>query len=254
MPALNVDEAEKLYGDGYFYADQASSRNSEEGDIAPNSTTNHFIDVVPLRKVIFEERLSLIKKMFGANIRILDVGSGAGDFVMYGLSQGLNIQGVEFSKAAVKRAYEINKIQLLCGEINDVIDPCSFDLMHLNHVFEHFSFPVDELKKIRLKLGERGILYMEIPYQFHILEKIKAYLRSSPTAFTKHSVHHAYFYTPKTIKLLLNKCGFQVTNMKLYADSRYPSKTLNEKFKKFIWKILSYFGVGNYIEIIATKK
>jgi hypothetical protein len=65
LPALNCVEAERLYNDGYFYADQINFSKPEEGDIAPNSTTNHFNDVVPLRKLIFEERLNLIEKMFG---------------------------------------------------------------------------------------------------------------------------------------------------------------------------------------------
>jgi SAM-dependent methyltransferase len=149
-----------------------------------------------------------------------------------------------------KAAYGIHLEQ---AALEDIRKDDSYDIIHLNHVFEHFINPVAELGHIHRLLKRGGMLYMEIPYQFHALEKAMFMMRRSRPTFGLQSLHHPYFYTPSTIQRLLAAGGFDVLSVSVFCPARYPARTLLEHGKKVAWRLLSGMRIGNHIEILAER-
>jgi SAM-dependent methyltransferase len=182
---------------------------------------------------------------------MLDVGAATGDMVNIACEMGYQAEGIELSKFAIARAKELYNIDLKQLFLNE-IESNSFQIVHLNHVFEHFNDPLTELNHLNRILVDNGILYIEIPYQFHLMERIKYKFFSKPRPFTLHSIHHPYFYTPGTIKSMVINSGFEIIKLNVFSSKRYMETNKNW-FKMIFWLIISILGIGNHIELYAKK-
>jgi SAM-dependent methyltransferase len=182
----------------------------------------------------------------------LDVGAATGEFVKVAREHGFDADGTEFSEYAVEQA-KVNGIVLDRLPLEDIRKDEAYDIVHLNHVFEHLTDPTTELTHIRRLLRTNGILYIEIPYQFHPVERLSFLVRRPRADFSLTSLHHPYFYTPRTIRRLLKAHGFDVLRVSLFSAERYQADTAIAKGKKAIWWCLSKVGIGNYIEIMACR-
>jgi SAM-dependent methyltransferase len=246
-PQLNQDELNDLYSQGYF--NSASLEKSKQEFEFPEN----YMDVVIGRHEKFYQVVMELKDLFPSAKNFLDVGAATGDMVHIARKAGFNADGIELSKFAVDQAKKNFGIVLKNIEISEVLDS-QYDIVHLNHVFEHFNDPVAELNHLFRIINNGGGLYLEIPYQFHFIERIKNFILPKNTVFSLHSVHHPFFYTPYTIKKILHDHGFSILRFRVFSRDRYPSKTLFQKIKLHLWRVLSWFGVGNYIELTAVKK
>lgn len=186
--------------------------------------------------------------------KLLDVGAATGEFVKIAKDIGMHADGIEFSKYAVTKAKEKYGISLWNLPLSGVPKDLTYDFIHLSHVFEHFNEPATELGHISRLLNKEGLIYIEIPYQFHWVEKILFKMKQNPARFTLYSLHHPFFYTPKTIRRLLKLHGFQIIHCSVFDTVRYESKTIAQKIKKIIWYFLSWLSIGNYIEIYAKRR
>lgn len=181
------------------------------------------------------------------NINFLDIGAGTGDMVFLAKSAGLNANGLEFSSFARAKALDNFEINLSSKDISE-IEKDHYHMIHTNHVFEHFNQPLKELKHIHDGLKSGGLLYIEIPMQFHIIQRFKHLLNKDRRSYNLHSIHHPFFYNEKVLCDILKKCGFVV------IESNTLTRTNNmSKLKSVFWKIASILSVGNIIEVYAKK-
>lgn len=154
----------------------------------------------------------LMEKMKAAEInkyknggRILDLGCGTGDFLSVFDYKKWERFGIDISERAYKIAE--NKIDnVFCGRLVDCKFPNKyFDVVTLNHVLEHIIDPREELNEIFRILNDDGILFIRVPnidtMQFKITREFWLHLDVP---------RHIYFYSKKTVKLLLEKSGFKV--------------------------------------------
>lgn len=206
----------------------------------------HHTSAVRLPK--FRDVIADLRALAPAGRTILDVGAATGDFVLTARDAGLQAEGVEQSAAAVEAALQ-RGVRLTCGELGDVT--ARYDFVHLNHVFEHFTDPVSALALIRKAMASDAILYLEIPYQFNLVERLRARVSASRFKCSVHSFHHPYMYTPRSIRRLLRGRGFEILRLRLFDLRRYPASGPTAALNKAAWRLLSAFGVGNYIEIFA---
>lgn len=246
-PQLNQTELEDLYSQGYF--NSASVVNSEaQGPELPAD----YMDVATGRHEQFRNSVAELKALFPKADRFLDVGAASGDMVHIAGKEGLDAEGIEFSEFAVDQARLRFGLELQRIPLSEV-PGSQYDLIHLNHVFEHFNDPVAELSHLHRIMGSSGGLYIEIPYQFHLVERIKYRLRPREVPFSLHSIHHPFFYTPRTIKKILRDNGFHLLRFRVFSKNRYPAQTYRQKLKIVFWWVLSWFEIGNYMEVIARK-
>lgn len=246
LPQLTDLELNELYADAYF------------NNFKPTSLK--FKDLVPLTQYETDVRSRFSKfrdtitnfNIINSNFKkMLDVGAATGDMVNIASEMGYQAEGIELSKYAITRAKELYNIELKQLFLSD-IESNSFELVHLNHVFEHFNDPLTELNHLNRILVNSGILYIEIPYQFHLIERIKYKFFSNPRPFTLHSIHHPYFYSPRTIKSMVRKSGFEIIKLNIFSSKRYM-ETNNNWFKMIFWQLISVLKIGNYIELYAKK-
>ena len=120
------------------------------------------------------------------------------NFVAIARKKHLDADGVELSSYAIEIARQRHGFQLHLGGCEAIPDH-RYDFIYLHHVFEHLVRPAQELHSLVDHLAPGGILYIEIPYQFHVIERLRYRLKrgSRQGIPTVSSFHHPYFYTPK---------------------------------------------------------
>lgn len=162
-----------------------------------------------LRRMIFQRSLDEIERVKSPG-RLLDVGCGDGLFLNLAGRRGWKADGVELSPGAYEQAQNVIRLNIFHGELRDARFPDSFfDVVTLYNVLDHLPSPLDELLEIHriIKLG--GLLVLRVPNAtFHVnlirvLKSLKPYL-----------VFHLYCFSPKTIRLLLEKVGYDRISVK----------------------------------------
>lgn len=142
--------------------------------------------------------------------KILDIGSGNGDFLCYFKKHGVkDLHGIDFNTHAIK-IMEKRGIQAFHGMyLNYQGKKESFDLISMNHYIEHVLNPVAELQKSFDLLKPGGILFGILP-NFNGLERsfFKKFWGGN------HVPRHTFQYSDKQLKNLLKKTGFAQVKIK----------------------------------------
>ena len=154
------------------------------------------------------------------NQTILDLGCGNGSLATALLQQGFNVYGTDASEKGIAIANQINPgrfaIQdLSSDDLPSELAEISFDTIISTEVIEHLYDPrkfIDFAKRTLLKNGG-GDLILSTPYH--------GYLKNLALALTgKMDSHfgplwdggHIKFWSKKTLSLLLEEKGFEVTD------------------------------------------
>ncbi|MBC7418007.1 MAG: class I SAM-dependent methyltransferase, partial [Pedobacter sp.] len=251
-PQLTQSELDDLYSGAYFGGHKAQS--SDEISNVEELATNYVSDLAFSRHDKYARSIQILKGLNRNAKTLLDVGAATGDFVKIALDNGLAAEGIEYSQFAIELAEKMYGLKLDNLSLADVKKNAHFDIIHLNHVFEHFNHPIDELQHISRLLRDNGLLYIEIPFQFHFIEKLNFKIKKSLHEFTLHSLHHPYFYTPATISQMLKQQGFEIIKLSVFDEARYKGTGIKGRTKKALWRVLSAFSIGNHIEIYAKKR
>jgi len=237
-PQPTEAEYTELYDDKYYH--EASCYFSEDSE----------------RKAKFEARLREIRQHLPHDIQcpvLLDVGAGPGDFVHIALKMGFKASGYEVSKFSRQEAERRYGIQLL-GEDTLDLQPNTLDVIHLEHVFEHITDPHAYLELFRRGLRPDGLLVIEVPNQFDNLRD--RFRRLVPRRYghsLRYSLHHPVFYTPRSLRSLLEQHHFTPQRIRQY----YPYMRLysNGKVTRLVKRCLCYLsaalGRGILIEVYA---
>ncbi len=164
-----------------------------------NSFGVGFVDKIKLTKVT-------------QNSKILDIGSGNGHRLVglarYGFK---NITGIDpFIETDI---FYDNNIKIYKKDIWEVDD--TFDMIMLNHSFEHMVNPIEVLEKITKLLRSNGKVLIRIPVSnSYSWKKYKSnWVALDPP-------RHIYLHNEKTIKILAEKFGLKLTDV-LYDSSEY---------------------------------
>lgn len=169
--------------------------------------------------------------------KILEIGCGDGS-ILNSLSKnsfGKELFGLEISESGVERTRKRNIAGLVeCKLFNGYQVPYSdkeFDLVILSHVIEHVEHPRMILTEA-LRVG--NFVFVEVPMEHTIWLK---------KDFVFDHVGHINFYTPKTIRNLIQSCEAQVINQIVVTPSikvhKYSSGTSG--IIKYFLKKISYF-------------
>lgn len=251
-PQLSNKELDKLYSDSYF--DNSKEVHLESNADSIKTAPSQYDLIINERLIKFEHCVNVLKKINPKGYKILDVGAASGDFVNVAKNSGLDAEGIEYSQYGVDKALEIHNVILEKKILSDLKTNSYYDFIHLNHVFEHFNSPNEELLYINRLLKKDGILYIEIPFQFHFIERLKHRFSKVKKDFTLSSIHHPFFYNPSTLNKILINNGFHVIKSSVYNFNRYDKNSFVGLIKNLLWFLLSLIKVGNYIEVYAKKK
>lgn len=172
-----------------------------------------YCDIVPGKLSYFRRRIRIIQRLTRKRtLKVLDVGAGCGEFVYEARKAGWEAEGVEISPWACAKALEMFNVRLIQGELQ-AVKPTNqpFDIIHMNHVFEHLTDPLGFLNEAADYLRTDGILIVEIPNEFSdLVSIIQMYLLRVRLPFNTHSLHHPFFYTRASVNKMFRKAGYDL--------------------------------------------
>ena len=140
---------------------------------------------------------------------ILDIGAGGGYFLS--LFDQMERIGVEYSETAAKQGSKKYDLTIMTGNLADNLNKLkknSFDIITLNHVFEHIYRPNQELRQIKQLLSPDGTLIISVP-NFNSLMRRLTRDQWYHLDLPRHLVH----YNAKTLRRILTQNGFQVMSL-----------------------------------------
>jgi SAM-dependent methyltransferase len=214
-------------------------------------TPEEYSVLVAERTPIFSQRLDRILRLTGPGAKLLDVGAAKGDFVAMARELGMVADGLEPSDWARGEALREHGISLKTGDMLDV--PSNhYDVVHLNHVFEHLLDPIRLLVQVRRILRDRGLLVIEVPQQFTNIVELRHRIvgKNNQKPFSLYSIHHPFFYTPQSLKKMFVLAGFRITRLSTW-NSHINRGSRREKILLFLGDIMG--GKGDFIDVFASK-
>jgi 2-polyprenyl-3-methyl-5-hydroxy-6-metoxy-1,4-benzoquinol methylase len=180
-------------------------------------------------------------KRQGAVGSLLDVGCGYGAFLEKAKNAGWDVFGTDLSEIAVDHARAIlGSEKVLCSDLTpDIFGGRQFNAINLTNVLEHVPSPTATLKMCRELLTDGGLLTIRVPNlqmaglkhrSMRLLEPFGVvpggemnYLASPPPS-------HLSGFTARTLRRLLEKCGFEPVAIK-------PSKLSAVVNERFVYKL-----------------
>ena len=145
---------------------------------------------------------------------VLDFGCGRGDFVQ--LSNKISKRTVGLEINSTNREY-VNSLGIQCVETLPELNEDKFDLITLNHVFEHLNEPINTLVKLRKYLKDEGMIVIEIPHARDIL--LETFDLEAYKKFTLWS-EHLILHTRKSLEAYVMDSGLNIKSIE--GAQRYP--------------------------------
>jgi 2-polyprenyl-3-methyl-5-hydroxy-6-metoxy-1,4-benzoquinol methylase len=239
------EELKKFYNER-FHSEEWYNKFPQLGNFNYFSKTNR-------EKEGFASYINDIKK-YKSTGKIIDIGCGDGWLLKHAMDFGFDVYGVEPSINAFKEAKKRLDENIFNSVLEDMcFDSNFFDIAISIGTIEHIKKPFLLLNEINRILKKDGLLVLQTP-------NIDSYLAKHQKAkwdqFTPPG--HLYYFSPKTLKRLLEKAGFKILkfDMKipLFAPMDYgavresidPEKTeqiarIPNKIKDFVFRVLKPF-------------
>jgi 2-polyprenyl-3-methyl-5-hydroxy-6-metoxy-1,4-benzoquinol methylase len=162
------------------------------------------------KRDFFSSVLSQVSAMLGKPaLDILEVGSGLGVFVQHANSTGHHATGTEVTKEYADMSSESLDGRIIHVEgdrYTDRFTRASFDLVYMEHVFEHVLHPDAILSQVKQLLRPGGILLLAVPNMDSLSSRLQGKYWSWAVP-----PDHLYFYNRLNLSLLLEKHGLAVT-------------------------------------------
>jgi SAM-dependent methyltransferase len=162
-----------------------------------------------------------------ARLRILDVGCGNGSQLALPLARGgFRVRGIDTDKRSIEHArrlaHDTDKAEFVLGQVEDLPESETFDVVILSEVLEHMTTPRDLLAASARHMAQDGMLIVTVPNgygEFEIDSWVFRTLRLQKVvdvlARQKNEVlggtdnqecGHVQFFTRARLKQLFAKC------------------------------------------------
>ena len=145
---------------------------------------------------------------------ILDVGCATGLFLARFFNGPTWLRsGLELTPTAAEKA-AARGVHVFCGDIHQAQYAAnSFDIITILDAFYYFPDPRRELAGLRRVLKRDGLLIVELPLATTRIWRTSQPLGRLLSGIRRallNSSDHLFYFTPKSISLLLGSCGFEV--------------------------------------------
>lgn len=157
------------------------------------------------------QRLQVLAPHFPAGCRVLDAGSGSGEFLLVLREAGFRPQGLETDPAYAAFAQRSYQVDVAAQGLLDADFPAgSFDAITLFHVLEHQPDPVAVLARLGEWLHPGGVLVVEVPNL------------DSPHQHPAKRFHFAHVlgFTPASLGWAAHRAGFVVVGSSHFSFDR----------------------------------
>jgi 2-polyprenyl-3-methyl-5-hydroxy-6-metoxy-1,4-benzoquinol methylase len=209
-----------------------------EDYISHTNASKSIVDKIyqKVRRRTLQNKLKLINSFNFTYKKLLDVGSGTGDFLTTCKNDNWNVFGVEPSEEA--RAISENKNVKPISDIS-LLKENNFDVITLWHVLEHVENLLEYIEILKAKLKPNGVLIIAVPNYKSFDAK---YYKEFWAAFDV--PRHLWHFSQTSIKKLFSNVSMKVEKtLPMKYDSYYVS-ILSEKYKSGSSNFLKAFYIG----------
>ena len=196
--------------------------------LAEKATENTDSLLYKARRHVYLSRLekALAKCSSGNTLKVLDVGCADGRALnWYRQVRSLNVEtfGVDFDAKAVELARKAGHT-VYEGRFEDADIPENFfDLVVATHVIEHVADPKAFAKRAFAVLKPGGVFLIETPN----IEAADAKMFKNRHWGGYHFPRHWIFYSPRTLKTLLEECGFVAEETQFHPAPAFWNWTMH---------------------------
>lgn len=174
--------------------------------------------------------------------KLLDVGCGSGEFLYLAKKKGMDCYGIEPGKFDRKFA-DSRGLKIFNGTLEKAkYQNAYFDVITMNHVFEHVENPMKTMKELKRILKPNGTLIIGIP-----VSGCLAYGVFGKNWIALDIPRHLYIYSKKIMIEYAKKAGFRAEKI------RYNSGPL-QFAGSFIYRLGDYRGKERYFSDISKKR
>lgn len=165
------------------------------------------------------DRTTRFLSVYRDGMRVLDVGAGAGFFAYALKRKRISIDGIEPNEEYANYArYNLHLDTIRTGFLRDVTTENQYDLITINHVFEHLPNPRQAMTQMHKLLRKGGHVLMEVP-------NIEATYHAPNKIF---HVGHLYWYNPNTIQALALQLGFVIDDVQIISGTNHINIVLTK--------------------------
>ena len=156
---------------------------------------------------------------------VLDYGGGGGQFslILKSLFPKANSYIVDLNDNRLLEAYKpINKqIKYIDFESNQI----KFDVIFMNDVFEHLTFPVEVLELLRKKLKKGGRIFIDTPRTFWLYPLTKILSKSIHKKLLRGTVddNHQQIWTNKSFEFAIKASGYKIKKFNTLSEYTQPA-------------------------------
>lgn len=214
-PQPSRDELLRIYDNSYFWRGNKYLKMNKTESRSRNLDND-------------KQKINIIKK-YKETGRLLDVGCAMGGFLYLARQEGFDVTGVEVSTFCTnfiknKLGIEVHNVDLLSARLPSG----TYDVVTLWDVIEHLRNPVETVNEIHRILRPGGILCFSTGDVNSFYARIMGrfwHLLTPP--------QHLFYFTPKSIRKMLDRCGFvvnQITHPGKYATCDFILFKARETF------------------------
>ena len=180
-----------------------------------------------------------------SKVRLLDFGSGTGDFSRIAKQSGLDVTA--YDPSLNRNTLKNDENIVYHDNINDLPNNY-FDIIILNQVLEHVPNPVETLSRINEIGNENVLVYIAVP-NIETAAEGKNIWKDWPFNKNIHTMapfEHLNGFTPRALEIAINKTGFEKVTFKNKVTFSIRYALVDELFNLF-----RFFGTT---QILLTKQ
>jgi len=181
------------------------------------------------------------------NLKVLEVGAGAGGVLYYFKQKGNDVYGCDLGSEYVRFGREKYDLNLRVGTIDDIAINWNPDIVIYSHVLEHILNPVGELVKLISICDHNHYLYIELPGVKYLNQSYGMnFLRLLQNA-------HVYYFTLATLKNVLGKSGYYfICGNEIIRSIFKPSSSEEENYESDYEDAISFLKKMEFYRLLPT--
>lgn len=159
--------------------------------------------LLPWHRAVLDVELRHLPRPSGG--RLLDVGCGNGNFLLWAVAAGWKGIGVDPDPTAVEAARR-QGLDVYVGTVETIREEGTFDVVTMSHVLEHVHDPRTTLTKAYTLLKNGGTLWLDTPNIDSVGHRLfGAHWRGLEPP------RHLVLFNPRSLRWLLSQAGFEVS-------------------------------------------
>lgn len=211
IPAPDTEELKQLYETYYNFGGEKGTSYTKSREVFFSSFLYRFWMALD-GDISFHSR-----KGRG---RLLDVGCNEGRGLLIYQRNGFDPEGLELNEKAAQNARRAG-FTVHTQSLEEFQPEEPFDVVVLSNVLEHAPDPREMLKNVYRVLKPGGQIWISCPNSQSWLRKL-----FGRSWINWHVPFHLFHFSSKTLTQLLQRCGFEITELKYATPSHWMSSSI----------------------------